>query len=180
MRSAENRMNKQRISNVLGIFAGIVFITGTVLSLSSMMRYPTVKRQLAKNIAASQRLDTLQQQFAKLNSQTAPLDKLSYSNLPDPEKLVRSIFGAEITDQVKQEITSGANGYVINNIDISLKNADLEKIPAFIRTMESMRPPIRLTSCTITASTTTKAKGDITLTMQRIQKKVAQASRLSK
>jgi len=163
-------MNKQRTSNALGIFAGIVFITGAVLSLSSMMHYPAIKRQLAKNIYTSQRLDTLQQKFAELNSQTAPLDKLNYSNLPDPEKLIGNIFGAEITDQVKQEIKPGSNGYVINNIDISLKNADLEKIPAFIRTMESMRPPIRLISCTITASKTTKAKGNITLTMQRIQK----------
>jgi hypothetical protein len=164
-------MNKQRTSNALGIFAGIIFIAGMALSGYSILHYSKVKRQQAKNIAAAQRLNALQKQFTNLDSLTEPLDKLNYSNLPDPEKLVRNIFGTEIIDQVKQEIQPGAAGYVINLIDISLKNADLEKIPAFIRTMESMRPPIRLTSCTITASATTKAKANITLKLQRIQKK---------
>jgi hypothetical protein len=163
-------MNKQRTSSAFGIFAGIVFITGAVLSISSMLHYPAVKRQQLKNIAASQQLNALQMQFAKLDNQTAPLDKLNCSNLPNPEKLIKSIFGAEIVDQIKQEIKPGPNGYVINSIDISLKNADLKKIPAFIRTMESMRPPIRLTSCAITASATTRGKGNISLKMQRIQK----------
>ncbi len=163
-------MSKQSISTALGLVAGTVFFIGIIASTSSLLRYPNTKRQQIKDINYIKLLDDLEQRFDKLNIQTAPLNDLDYSNLPNPEDLIKSIFGSDKIEYLEQNKKDCGSNYTINQLEISLKDVSLEKLPALIRTMESLRPPIRLSSCTITASTTTSGIGNVTLRLNRIER----------
>ncbi len=163
-------MSKQTTSTFFGLIAGIILLTGIITSVSSLLSYPTVKRQQNKDIESIKLVENLESQFAHLNTKIKPLEDLNYNNLPDPGTLTKSTFGSDKVEYTHQDKKECGSDYVINQVEISLKDISLEKLPAFIRTMESLRPPIVLTSCAITASTTVSGNGDLKLKFKRIEK----------
>jgi hypothetical protein len=163
-------MNKQAPSIILGILAGTIFIAGIIASISSLVRYPSIRRQQAKDITTSKILIALENKFSQLDIQTAPLRKLSYTKLADPEVIIKNVFGANKIENIQKDKNNCGPEYAINQIEISLKDITLKKLPEFIRNMETLRPPFRLTSCTIRSSTTTSGSGNMKLRFERVER----------
>jgi len=163
-------MNKQAPSTILGILAGTILIAGIIASTSSLVRYPSIRRQQTKDISTSKILMELENKFTQLDRTTAPLKKLSYTKLADPEVITKNVFGANKIENIQQDKNNCGPEYAINQTEISLKDVALKKLPEFIRTMEALRPPLRLTYCTIRSSTTTSGNGNMKLKFERIER----------
>jgi hypothetical protein len=162
-------MSKTSIATALSLFACGVFMVGVIASLSSIIRYPAVERELAKAIRTAERLDGVERAFAELDAILAPFEGLAYEALQDPKTLANSAFGGDGVEEVRQHKEACDAGYAVNQIEINLKAVLLKKVLPFIRTAEALRPPIRLTSCTIHASDTQSGTGNVTLGFERIE-----------
>lgn len=163
-------MNKQSQPTILGLTAGIILLIGIIASTLSLLQFPDTKRQQIKDINYIKNINDLEQKFAQLDIQITPLNGLDYSNLPNPKTLIKSIFSSDKIEYIEQDKKECNADYSINQIKIGLKDISLEKLPSLIRTMESLRPPIRLTACTITASTTTSGTGNLKLKFERMER----------
>jgi hypothetical protein len=163
-------MNNPWISTAFCTLAGIVLLAGVIASISSLSRYATVQQRLAKAVAVSERLGAIEQEFAELDALDAPFDGLRYDNLIDPVVLVNTGFGAKHVEDVRRNVQPCGGGYAVNRIEVSLKDVALANLLPFIRTAESLRPPLRLTACTIHASPAEPGSGDVVLTLERIER----------
>ena len=162
-------MSKPRISTAFCMLAGIVLVAGVVASISSLSRYASVQQRLAKAVTVSERLAAIERESAELDALDAPFDGLRYDNLIDPVALVNTGFGAKHVEDVRRSVQPCGGGYAVNRIEVSLKDVALANLLPFIRTAESLRPPLRLTACTIHASTAEAGSGDVVLKLERIE-----------
>lgn len=163
-------MNKPWVSTAFCALAGIVLVAGVAASVVSLSRYAAVQQRLAKTVAASGRLDALEQEFAELEALSEPFEGLRYDNLIDPVVLVNSGFGVEHVEDIRRSTQPCDGGYVASRIEVSLKDVRLANLFSFVRTAESLRPPLRLTGCTIHASSTEAGTGDMVLKLERIER----------
>lgn len=159
-------MKNFNLTVLLGITAGLLFAGGLITATSVVVSYPDLKSQKIRKIKSLHNLAKLEQDFNTLERQLEPLKKLNYSKLPDAEKLIRSIFSAENIDRIEVRQADATPNFTITTVQLDLKNIEISRLPAFIRTMESLRPPLKLTACKITASHQ-PGIGRISLTLQR-------------
>lgn len=163
-------MSKSWTSTAFCVLAGIVLVVGVAASITSLSRYATIQKRLAGVVASAARLDALEQDFAELDALRAPFDSLRCDNLIDPVVLVNSGFGAKHVEDVRRSAQPCDGAYVVNRIEVSLKDVRLGNLVSFVRTAESLRPPLRLTECGIHASSTEAGTGDIVLKLERIER----------
>ena len=163
-------MNRHRISTAFCVLAVVVLVAGVAASISSLSRYATVQQRLAKAVTVSDRLGALEQTFAELDAHTDPFEALRYDNLIDPVVLINAGFGARYVEDVRRNIQSCDAGYSVNMTEVSLKGVTLANVLPFVRTAESLRPPLRLTACTIHASPAEAGTGDVVLKLERIER----------
>jgi hypothetical protein len=163
-------MNRSPLSSVLSLLACVLFISGIVLSASTLLRFPEAERRLTKAIEAAEDLDALAQEFAALDALLVPFNALPGDALADPQALAERAFGAERIEEVRQRADSCGEGYAVNRIEISLKDVPLETVVPFAREAEFLRPPLRLSACTIHASDTRPGVGNVVLGLERIER----------
>jgi len=163
-------MSKRDNINIAGILAGIIFMTGVVLAIASILHYPAAKRQLAKDIKASAELEKLELKFSEPDIRIKPITGLDYSNLPPAEEVIANVLGRENIEKLEMSIDPLGNGYSINRMELTTKNIELKMLPNLIRSMEMQRPPIRVTACEITAAADHPGRGKLNLKMERIQR----------
>jgi hypothetical protein len=162
-------MNKTDRISIIGILAGVIFLSGCILSIVAILHYPAAKRQLIKDAKVSAELDKLSLQFSELENQIEPLAEINYSNLPTPRAVIENILDRADIEKLEENIESLGNGYSINRIELTAKNIELKELPGLIRTLELMRPPLRVVACEITAAPDKPGRGKIQLEMERIQ-----------
>ncbi len=163
-------MSRASTSTVLSLISLVLFTMGVVLSSSSILRYPVTERALTKAISASEHLATLEHQFSALASLSEPFEALRYDALEDLNALASGEFGADHIEDCRQHRETCDAGFVVNQIELSLKAIALEKVVPFVQTCEALHPPIRLMGCTIHASTTQAGTGHAILKLERIER----------
>jgi hypothetical protein len=162
-------MNRSWAATLFSALAGVVFVAGVCASATALLQYKTTRRGVARSITSLERLSALEVRASELDAWYAPFEALDYESLIDPRVLVESAFGPGVAEELRQEAEGCGQGYVVNRVRISLKGAALKDIAPFVRTAESLRPPLRLTACTIRASDTHAGTGDVTLKLERIE-----------
>ncbi len=163
-------MNKPWVSTAFCALSGVVLVAGVVASISSLSRYSAAKQQFARAVTSSERLDDLEQGFAALDALTIPFEGLRYDNLIDPVALINTSFGTDHVVDVRRDVKACDEGYSVNRVEVSLSGVDLVNVLPFGRMAESLRPPLRLTGCTIHASSTEAGIGDVILKLERIER----------
>jgi hypothetical protein len=162
-------MKKLRIIDIIGIIAGLIFLNGVFIAAVTILQYPNLKQQRDNKLKSMQKLTKLEQDYKQLQLQIDPLTKIDYKKQPDPEKLIRSIFPPASIERIDQQTKNVNRDFSIIQIDLSLKNIELSQLQAFIRTMESLRPPIKLISCKISASHR-PGIGNVNLTLETVSR----------
>ena len=163
-------MSRASTSNVLSLLSLVLFTMGVVLSSSSILRYSATEKKFTKAISASEHLAMLEHEFLVLASLSEPFEALRYDALEDPNALASGAFGADHIEYCRQHRETCDAGFVVNQIELSLKAIALEKVVPFVQTCEALRPPIRLMGCTIHASTTQAGTGHVIFKLERIER----------
>lgn len=157
-------------AGTFSLVAGVVFLTGLGLAVSSLMHYPSVCRDIRNVIRDTEQINALAAEYAALETAIKPFAALQYETLPDPESLARNAFGVESIASVSQTREPGGADYVVNRVELQLKTVSFRELPRFIRMAESLHPPLRLTGCTLHASKTEPGTGTAMLTCDRIER----------
>ena len=109
--------------------------------------------------AATQRQGALVA-FEGLSSATAePLDDALRRLLPDQKYEARD-----------QHPAKTPAGWTMKKREISMPDAPLSKVAAFLQQVESQRPPWRLTSCSIRAAGVSAGSGQVTIVLESLSR----------
>ena len=153
---------------ILSLIAGAVFLVGLALAVGVLIVYPSRKQTYQRILKTQYKLDQLEKEYAELDACIRPVEAISGGKPPDIEKLVRTVF----SDQNVVAVEVGADEQVasrkITRHEIRLKNTELRTLPGFIRMLELLRPPVRLTRCAIKAGNAGSGKGDVVLEFEGI------------
>jgi hypothetical protein len=162
-------MKERGSSTVFALISGITFISGIVLTLICLHNYTETKQHNAKREQDFNDLMKLERSAANLEAQLTPFRGIDYTMIPDTEKLVRNIFTKNEIEDIRQHSIGSVTGFDVSETEVALKDVELNKISGFVRVMESLRPPVHLTACEITASESRPGLGNVIFKLQSIK-----------
>ena len=163
-------MSDRRFSIIYSGIAGITLACGIALAVGCFLDYKEAGQRNTKKARDFAELRRLKQRAAGLEAQLVPLRKIKSGPLPNVEKLVRSIFSGNEIEDIRQNSIGSIDVFTLVNTEVALKDIELSKIRSFVETLESLRPPIRLTYCEITPLESRPGLGNAAIRLQSIQK----------
>ncbi len=163
-------MRKDLSAIIVSALAGFIFLAGVVVSLERLFKYSNDRRKLMRCIADTKHLNALEAQAAALDRLVKPFESLNYEDAIDVSKFFESSFGPDAVDEVREERVPCGGGYEVNRVSVILSGIALKDLSLFVKAAETLRPPLRIVSCTIRASETQAGMGDVSLKLERIER----------
>ena len=84
--------------------------------------------------------------------------------------LLKEIFPGEKYETAEQPAQSAPAGWLVRHMDVTLVNVPLAGLGTFLAKAESQRPPWRLTSCRIRATSPAGGMAQLTLNLEALDK----------
>jgi len=163
-------VNRNPLDNILTILAVLVCAAGVIMSVNSWIHTREKTRQLQGQIDRLESLRTFSAPAAGSESAKAAFDSLEKRTPPELRKVIAALLPDSTPELALREPVPIRGGWNQNVANLKIRQTSMDNLARFIASVESERPPWRLTGCTISATGDQPGNIRATLTVESLSR----------
>ena len=163
-------MDNPLTKNPLWTAAILVLATGVVLAIDAGRTILDCTKRVKDYDDHLAQVRELERVASRDEAAVRAFEALETPHPPALADLLKDVFPGEKYETAEQPAQSAPGGWMVRHMDVTLVNVPLAGLGSFLAKAESQRPPWRLTSCRIRATSPAGGMAQLTLNLEALDK----------